>query len=541
MTFYSKYINSNENFKTSSVFYWPYNSKIIQKSNNHIIGIYKDPIMKEKIYLSNDGLKQNSILHKKQLVNNLVYNRFEKENKYVFPYNRFYDNRKLSNFVAYFATIDDNLFKHTIFPVTYFKKINNIFLNKQKKVTMHVQFKIKNNLKTNILEIKKRKNFNLCSWVKFKNKNYYLRTFFAKNGKIIKVYRHIFQQYVFTNAQFLLTFNWKRNLGKFVKLEFLLYKFLTDSFRLLNQSFAFLYNYYLYISYYRYLIKTLKTNIFKKPGFKRRRKFRLLRKHVVLRVYLRSKIKLKPTFMFLQKSALFFFMKNLGLYQNLTRFFLASKFENSLINRLSSKDDEYINFVFELQNLKNAKYTSIFTIYTFFSLYLLANSDNTFYNEGLQTYTREYYFLKYKFINNFIDKYLLINKPIMIVSIFWPMYYVFNSKFNNYLFLTRFNDVYLKTYCPIKLTQFGPLGYKSKAFIRNYLPFLAEPIKVFNIYVKSLKLNKELLPIFLKLKFRVLATLLRKLIIIKKSKKIFKKKKKNTKFHLKKMLNFLKK
>lgn len=116
--FFSKYILSN--YKNSSIFYWPFTKEDHKyKINNVVINFIKDPILKKRIFYSNNGFKNNTYFTKEHFVNNYIYSTHDKKLNVVYPQNIF--KKKLSPFLGFFYTIESDFFTSKVQTVEYYK------------------------------------------------------------------------------------------------------------------------------------------------------------------------------------------------------------------------------------------------------------------------------------------------------------------------------------------------------------------------------------------------------------------------------------
>jgi len=116
--FFSKYIRPN--YKDSSIFYLSSNRKDHKyKINNLIINCVKDPILKKRIFYSNNGFKNNTYFNKEHLVNNYVYSTRDKKLNVIFPQDIF--NKKLNAFIGFFYTIESSFFTSKVQTVEYYR------------------------------------------------------------------------------------------------------------------------------------------------------------------------------------------------------------------------------------------------------------------------------------------------------------------------------------------------------------------------------------------------------------------------------------
>ena len=166
MNSFSKYSNNLTNVINSPIFYWPLKKTNVFKVNNKIIGYYKDNVIKRKIYLSNNGLHQNSALAYNQVANNLNYSDNEIKEKRFLPLNKYFIKSELLPFISYFYLAEDSFGKFTIYPTKYFR--DNFLENKKKNLFFESfkKFKLKkqiNNQITNLKILNSVNNFNFFS------------------------------------------------------------------------------------------------------------------------------------------------------------------------------------------------------------------------------------------------------------------------------------------------------------------------------------------------------------------------------------------
>ena len=190
------------------------------KSINNIQGLYKDPILKESIYISSTGLKKNAIFKRSEINENIL-------------------NSEVNSFISYFSNLEDNLFKFNIYPQKYFKDITTQYFY-QKQLIIHYQKKLLN-LRNIKLKSKFLKNYILYGHVRqqtvFGNfdklillKSLYQKIIFATSKGFVKDLTSNFtERLIFTGLTYIFKKNIKDAFVNVLLLNYLLIKYYSNT------------------------------------------------------------------------------------------------------------------------------------------------------------------------------------------------------------------------------------------------------------------------------------------------------------------------
>ena len=216
--------NDKSSVANSLIFYLYHKHKkqnLYYKSVNSIQGLYKDPILKEYIYISSNGLKKNAVFKRSEINENVL-------------------SPKINIFISYFSNIEDNLFKFNLYPQKYFKDVAKHYFN-QRQIIIQCQKKLLN------LKIPKLKSKFLTNYIALCNirrqtvfggfdkllivKSLYQKVIVTTTTGFLKdVTLNFSERIIFTGLTYILKKNMKEAFVNILMLNYLLLKYYSNTY-----------------------------------------------------------------------------------------------------------------------------------------------------------------------------------------------------------------------------------------------------------------------------------------------------------------------
>lgn len=558
MSKFSNSINRFEKINNITGLYWLTSKKNYQyKSTNVIVGSFKDLLINQKTYISNNGIYQNIYFHKELLVNNLV--NYDKR-KQVLPVNRFFKESYILPFISYFFTINNNLNKLDLYSITYFKKKMKLFKNKQKFVTIYSNYSLleKNTQKFNMYNIRlKISDLKFSTLIKVR---YRKRFIFKYNKKFrtitrrqVKLRRKRWKRkrkysFFITNTGWVRNFKKRSRLHKrldawgkhrrkikryAVRAKFKIFlrfyknflKFVSNFSLLKVTSIIYLRNFMIFFGYIRGIVEFLDTNIRSYKVGKYRYDKKLRKKTYQQTLYGTKLFKTRPLYTMYKygNRLLGFYKLTVYLKNYIVNHFLNIKqkenifLKKALFNIFFFKNNNFK--MFQTSQINDELYYDNSLEFLFKNnteldndyLYIIYNMFSSFfYWENINYIKKNIFILKQFFLNNFLNKYLVENNSI------------------NFLTNSTYKNIYYSVYMTvIKLKK--KIKYQvnlEKSILNSFSSNMQGTALKIN-YFKSLYCNKKLrrkLFNYLQFKYRYVKKNKKKYILIsKKQKYVFKK------------------
>ena len=464
------------NISNSLIFYlYHKNQYKYTKSFNSIKTFYFDPILKDNVYIASNGLKKNIVFKRKECNENILQSNF-------------------NIFVAYFYTLEDNLFKFNLYPAKYFKELTLNYLKKQ-QIILKVQKKLY--LTTEIRQKSKfLKNFLLFSNLKkdpffgdFSKiiliKTMYLKLYFLTNRGFIKNLSVRFSDRIFfTGLNYIFKEYIKEIFRYILVLNYVLLNFFSNIILSSKKNINLLYNILIYYNFLKFLN-------FKFFDYLKEKNLRFRKSNILLRKYknlINFRIsKIIKLYHFL---ALKYYIINFGTNSWVKNFIFNN--HNLIFNNINEETESAV-FLNKINSLSDSEKLIIFKYLINIIKYFL-NTNVLFYNAKLKLF-HKYIYLKAIFektilISNFKDIKWFLEQNFS--THLFDLFFFKTNKICNILYSNEKQIFFQKTlhwYSNLKKIN-NTIKQAQKRRFNSLLAFLNDK-NISNIKQKSNKIEKN--------------------------------------------------
>lgn len=448
---FTSYVNEFSEYKNSFIFYESKHDKnyFLKKNNTLIVGSYKDPILKRKIYMINNGIMQSTLVDKKMIANNLDYSEKDRKFNKVFPTNKYLTNTFFIPFITSFNLLEDAYLQFNLYPLKYYRNNMSYWRNKQITLTNYKYFndifKISSIVNLDKSKFNKKYKTNLYK-LRFHNKYINKHPYWLKMERVAWVVRK-FNNFFFTDG------GWKcvkkkndRNatkvknptklirrakrvevrlhLKKFLKIQPKFFSFMSNIFLLKNKNKTFLRSFILYKAHIKTFFKLMNINLVR----------------YVKKFYKYSKLKRKKVKKFKQKGSRH--LRPLHLFYFVLHFIRTLKI-------LWKKLIAYLNIlIYKTFSEEKNVFVKKDLLRTLFSY----NEKTYLYTDNIRKEKKWDDYIKRKFLN--INECFLLIKynfyiPLLFKNIYLNQYNLFKKSFlinayTNFIFLNNDNNYFFK-------------------------------------------------------------------------------------------------